>query len=68
MVLLTLFDVVPVAVAVLMAALAAVFTRTLSMDDAYRSISWSSVVLVAAPPLASAHHGMMPSIPRGLGR
>lgn len=55
MVLLTLFDVVPVVVAVLIAALAAVATRTLSMEDAYRSIHWSSVVLVAGMlPLADA--------------
>jgi di/tricarboxylate transporter len=55
MVLLTLFDVVPLVTAVLMAALAAVFTRCLTMEDAYRAIHWSSLVLVAGMlPLADA--------------
>jgi di/tricarboxylate transporter len=55
MVLLTIFDVVPVVVAVIVAALAAVLSRTLTMEDAYRSIHWSSVVLVAGMlPLADA--------------
>ena len=41
--------------AVLLASLAAVFTRTLTMEDAYRSIHWSSLVLVAGMlPLADA--------------
>ena len=51
MVLLTVLDVVPLVVAVLGAALAAVFTGCLSAAHAYRSIHWSSLVLVA---------GMMP--------
>jgi di/tricarboxylate transporter len=46
---------VPVVVAVIVAALAAVLSRTLTMEDAYRSIHWSSVVLVAGMlPLADA--------------
>jgi len=47
MVLLSVFSVVPVVTAVLMAAMAAIFTRCLTMEDAYRSISWSSIVLLA---------------------
>jgi len=55
MVLLTIFDVVPLVAAVLMAALAAVFTRCLTMEDAYRAIHWSSLVLIAGMlPLADA--------------
>jgi di/tricarboxylate transporter len=52
---LTIFDVVPLVAAVLMAALAAVFTRCLTMEDAYRAIPWSSIVLIAGMlPLADA--------------
>ena len=47
MVLLSVFDVVPVVTAVLLSAMAAIFTRCLTMEDAYRSISWSSLVLLA---------------------
>ncbi|MEE2972609.1 MAG: SLC13 family permease [Planctomycetota bacterium] len=55
MVLLTIFNVVPLVAAVIMAALAAVVTRCLSMEEAYRSIHWSSIVLVAGMlPLADA--------------
>ncbi len=55
MVLLSALDVVPVVVAVLMAALAAVYTGCLSMDTGYRSIHWSSVVLIAGMlPVADA--------------
>ena len=55
MVLLTVFDVVPLVTAVLMAALAAVLTRCLTMEDAYRAIHWSSLVLIAGMlPLADA--------------
>lgn len=55
MVLLTVFDIVPLVAATLMAALAAVFTRCLTMEDAYRAIHWSSIVLVAGMlPLAMA--------------
>jgi di/tricarboxylate transporter len=55
MVLLAAFDVVPVVVAVLLAALAAVFSGCLSMDDGYDAISWSSLVLIAGMlPVANA--------------
>jgi di/tricarboxylate transporter len=55
MVLLTVFDIVPLTAAVLMAVLAAVFTRCLTMEDAYRSIHWSSIILIAGMlPLADA--------------
>ncbi|MDJ0866650.1 MAG: SLC13 family permease [Myxococcota bacterium] len=55
MVVLSATEVVPVVAAVLIAALAAVFTRCLSMEDGYRAIHWSSVVLIAGMlPLADA--------------
>lgn len=55
MVLLTLFDLVPLVAAVLMAALAAMFTRCMTMEDAYRAIPLSSLVLIAGMlPLADA--------------
>ena len=55
MVLLTIFDVVPIVAAVMMAAMAAVFTRCLTMEDSYRAIHWSSLILVAGMlPLADA--------------
>ena len=55
MVALTMFDVVPLVAAVLLAVLAAVMTRCLTMEDAYRSIHWSSIVLIAGMlPLADA--------------
>lgn len=55
MVLLTLFDVVPLVAAVIIAVMAAVATRCLTMDDAYRGIHWSSLVLIAGMlPLADA--------------
>lgn len=55
MVLLTIFDVMPLVAAVMLASLAAIFTRCLSMEDAYRAIHWSSLVLVAGMlPLADA--------------
>jgi di/tricarboxylate transporter len=55
MVLLSIFNVVPLVAAVLMAVLAAVFSGCLTMEDAYRSIHWSSLVLVAGMlPLADA--------------
>ena len=53
--LLAALKVVPVVTAVLLAALAAVFTRCLSMEDAYRAIHWSSLVLIAGMlPVADA--------------
>jgi di/tricarboxylate transporter len=55
MVLLAAFDVVPVVAAVLLAALAAVFSGCLSMEDSYSAISWSSLVLIAGMlPVADA--------------
>ncbi|MHC5115172.1 MAG: SLC13 family permease [Planctomycetota bacterium] len=55
MVVLTIFNVIPLVAAVLLAALAAVATRCLTMEEAYRSIHWSSIVLLAGMlPLAAA--------------
>ena len=55
MVLLSASGVVPVVTSVLIAALASVATRCLTMEDAYRSISWSSLVLLAGMlPVADA--------------
>jgi di/tricarboxylate transporter len=55
MVLLTIFEVVPLVAAVMLASMAAVATRCLTMEDAYRSIHWSSLVLIAGMlPLADA--------------
>jgi di/tricarboxylate transporter len=55
MVLLSVLDVLPLLVAVLLAAIAAIMTGCLSAEHAYRSIHWSSLVLVAGMlPLADA--------------
>ncbi len=55
MILLTVFNIIPLVTAVLMAALAAVFTRCITMEDAYQAIHWSSLVLIAGMlPLADA--------------
>jgi di/tricarboxylate transporter len=55
MVLLTMFDIIALVPAVMLASLAAIFTRCLTMEDAYRAIHWSSLVLVAGMlPLADA--------------
>ena len=55
MVALTVLNIVPVVTAVLLAAMAAVLTRCLTMEDAYRSISWSTLVLLAGMlPVANA--------------
>ena len=55
MVLLSIFNLVPLVAVVLMAALAAVFSGCLTMEDSYRAIHWSSLVLVAGMlPLADA--------------
>ncbi len=55
MVLLTILNLVPLVAAVLIAVLAAIATRCLSMEDAYRAIHWSSIVLIAGMlPLADA--------------
>jgi di/tricarboxylate transporter len=46
---------VPVVTAVLMAALATIVTRCLTMEDAYRAIPWSTIVLLAGMlPVADA--------------
>ena len=55
MVLLSAFKVVPVVMAVLLAVGAGVITRCITMDDAYRVIPWSSIVLIAGMlPVADA--------------
>ncbi len=55
MVLLTIFDIVPLVAAVLIAVLVAIWTGCLTMDQSYKSISWSSLVLIAGMlPLADA--------------
>lgn len=55
MVLLAIFDVIPLVAAVLVVGLSAVFTGCLTMEDCYRSIHWSSLVLIAGMlPLADA--------------
>ncbi len=51
----TLFDLIPLVAAVLLAGLAGIATRCLTMEDAYESIHWSSLVLIAGMlPLADA--------------
>ena len=55
MVALSVLEIVPIAIAVLMAALATVLTRVLTMEQAYRAIHWSSLVLIAGMlPIAKA--------------
>jgi di/tricarboxylate transporter len=55
MILLMLLEAVPVTAAALIAVIAAVLARCLTMEDAYRSIHWSSIVLIAGMlPLADA--------------
>ena len=55
MIVLSILDVVPLVATVIMAAMAGVFTRCLTMEDSYRAIHWSSIVLVAGMlPLADA--------------
>jgi di/tricarboxylate transporter len=55
MMLLLTFEVVPPVLAVLLAAVAAVLTRTIDVDEAYRTVNWESVVLIAAIlPMATA--------------
>ena len=55
MVALTVLNVVPLLAAVLLAVLAAIVTRCVTLEDAYRAIPWSSIVLVAGMlPLADA--------------
>ncbi len=55
MVALSALEIVPVAIAVLMAVLAAVFTGCQSMKNAYSAIHWSTLVLIAGLlPIADA--------------
>ncbi len=55
MIVLSAAEIVPVVVAVLLAALAAVATGCISMEQSYRSIHWSSIVLIAGMlPVAHA--------------
>ncbi|RMG87939.1 MAG: SLC13 family permease, partial [Chloroflexi bacterium] len=52
---LIVFDVVPITVAAFMAALAMVLTGCLTMDEAYNSIDWKSLVLIAGTlPMSAA--------------
>ena len=51
----SIFDLLPLTALVLMAALAAIFTRCITIEDAYRSIHWSSLILIAGMlPVADA--------------
>jgi di/tricarboxylate transporter len=55
MMLLLTFEVVPAVTAVLLAAVAMVLFRCVSVDDAYRAVNWESVVLIAGIlPMATA--------------
>jgi len=55
MLLLMTFEIVPIVIATLLAAVAMVLTRCLSMEDAYRGINWESIVLIAGIlPMATA--------------
>lgn len=49
------FSLVPLALAVILAVLALVATRTVTLDESYRAIHWQTVVLIAGVlPLATA--------------
>ena len=55
MMLLLTFEIVPAVTAVLLAAVAMVLFRCVSVDDAYRAVNWESVVLIAGIlPMATA--------------
>lgn len=55
MMLLLTFEIVPAVTAVLLAAVTMVLSRCVSVDDAYRSVNWESVVLIAGIlPMATA--------------
>ena len=55
MVALSILDLIPLVTSVMIAAMLAVASRCLSAEDAYRSIHWSSLVLIAGMlPLADA--------------
>ncbi len=47
MIALSVFKIVPIAIAIVICALLAVVTRCLTMEQAYRAIRWSTVVLIA---------------------
>lgn len=47
MIALSVFKIVPIAISVVICALLAVVTRCLSMEQAYRAIRWSTVILIA---------------------
>lgn len=55
MIVLSVTGVIPLAAAVIVAVLLAVFTRCLDMDQGYRAIHWKSIVLMAGMlPMADA--------------
>lgn len=55
MMLVMAFGIVDNVIAVLLAAVALIFTRCVSVEEAYRSINWEAVVLIAAIlPMATA--------------
>lgn len=55
MILLKLLGIVPIVIAALLAVIASLATRCLSVKEAYRSVDWSSLVLIAGMlPLATA--------------
>ena len=55
MLLLMTFSIVPTVTAVLLAGLAMVFARCVTMEEAYKSINWQSIVLIAGMlPMATA--------------
>ena len=55
MLLLMTFEIIPTVTAVLLAAVAMVLAGCLSMNDVYRTMSWESVILIAAMlPMATA--------------
>lgn len=51
----SVLELIPLTITVICAALAAVFSRCMTMEDAYRSIHWNSIVLIAGLlPMADA--------------
>ena len=55
MIVIMIFDLLPVAAAALLAGLAMVLTRCLTMDEAYDAIDWKSIVLIAGMlPMSTA--------------
>ena len=51
----SVLELIPLTMTVICAALAAVFSRCMTMEDAYRSIHWNSIVLIAGLlPMADA--------------